>query len=136
MAVYAVIDWRNPVSLEYEEINGVLCNCYECSHSEFAENYGNPYVTPPVPDGWYLPFTKNEYKEHRRERYEAYIAWKALQADTQVRTKLRTRETDGADDQVELTSKPPTYFDISPRTGVHARWSIVNRSRNYAFRDE
>ncbi len=130
MAVNGEGLWFNPISGEYETVNGVYCSCYDCvKDSEiYADNVHQHRGS------WF--FSKNEYKRHRQERFQAYIKFERELADKKVRTKLRTRETGGEGDLVEQSSKPPTYFDISPRAGVHARWSTLNRARNYAFRDE
>lgn len=130
MAVNGEGLWFNPISGEYDTINGVYCSCYDCVRDSeiYADNVHQHRGS------WF--FSKNEFKAHRLDRFEAYIKFEKELADKKVRTMLRTWETDGAGDQVELSSKPPTYFDISHRSGVLARWSIRNRSKNYAFRDE
>lgn len=130
MAVIGEGLWYNPVSGMDEIVNGVYCSCYDCVRD--SEIYANNVHQHR--GSWF--FTKQEYKAHRRERLKAYIKFEKDLADKKVRTKLRTRETDAADGLVEQSSKAPTYFDISPRAGVSARWSVKNRSRNYAFRSE
>ncbi len=108
MARLAEIYWFNPVSGEDELVNGVICNCYECAHDPYAEHWTEKYDN--VPDGWYLSFTKSEYRLHQEERQKAYFAWKRLQAakDGMARTKEKTEA------EAVWEGRPvPTFFDIN-----------------------
>ena len=109
MAVSAEIEWFNPVNGVVELVNGVLCGCYECSRDEYAERYVQKF-TPGIPDGWYLPFTKNEYKRHQDDRRRAHYARKqnAATKDGMARTKEITEA------EAVWEGRPvPTFFDIN-----------------------
>ena len=108
VAVSAEIEWFNPVNGVVELVNGVLCSCYECRNDPYAERYVQKF-TPGIPDGWYLPFTKNEYKRHQDDRRRAYFARKKEQAakDGMARTKEITER------KAVWEGRPlPTFFDI------------------------
>ncbi len=108
MAVSAEIEWFNPVNGVVELVNGVLCSCYECRNDPYAEGYVQKY-TPTIPDGWYLPFTKNEYKRHQDDRRRSYFdrKQKAATKDGMARTKEITEA------EAVWEGRPvPTFFDI------------------------
>ena len=109
MAVSAEIEWFNPVNGVVELVNGVLCSCYECRNDSYAERYVQKF-TSGIPDGWYLPFTKNEYKRHLDHRRRSYWDRKqnAATKDGMARTKEKTEAA------LVWEGQPvPTFFDIN-----------------------
>ncbi len=58
-------EWFNPYSKQFETVEGVWCQCYECKRISSC-NWAGPEQN--------IFFTKNEYREHRNERRLAYEA--------------------------------------------------------------
>ena len=58
-------EWFNPYSEEYETVEGVWCQCWECKRITSC-NWAGPEKD--------VFFTKNEYRDHRNERRLAYEA--------------------------------------------------------------
>ena len=93
-------EWINPITGEFETVNGVWCTCYECKFEldGITENW----------DGGTF-YTKKQYAKHQKERRRAYFARKKEQAakDGMARTKEITER------MAVWEGRPlPTYFDI------------------------
>ncbi len=107
MAERAEVDWYNPITGEYEKVNGWRCNCFNCEQDAIlAGGYE-----------WYLggiPFSQKEYRQHLAERSQAYHAWKASRKPATVKPNMaHTKETGSEEDGVGLpSSSVPTFFDL------------------------
>ena len=92
--------WFNQLNNEVEAVNGVYCDCWDCT---FAVPYDQ------LIDGGVF-FTKSEYREHRKTRRRSYFdRKKSKQAakDGMARTKEITEA------EAVWEGRPvPTFFDI------------------------
>jgi hypothetical protein len=84
VAIPAEIDWLNPITGEIEIVNGVLCGCYECKG--IADNFYFDIEQHGI------PFTKSEYREHKRDRQKQYNEYIIRKAELQERA--HTKETE------------------------------------------
>lgn len=60
-------EWFNPISNQFETVEGVWCNCYDCRYDcEIAggRDFAHGHIF----------HTKNEYRRHQDERRLAYAA--------------------------------------------------------------
>ena len=88
--------WFNPLNNEVEMVNGVYCDCWDCT---FAVPHDQ------LVDGGVF-FTKSEYRSHKEDKRRAYFARRATK-DGMARTKEK-RETEAV-----WEGRPvPTFFDI------------------------
>ena len=91
--------WFNQISGEAELVNGVYCDCWDCT-----------FMIPhdQLIDGGVF-FTKSEYRKHKAERRRAYFDRKKSKAtkDGMARTKETTER------EAIWEGRPlPTFFDI------------------------
>lgn len=121
MAYLGEGDWINPITGEYETVNGVWCTCYECKFEldGITENW----------DGGTF-YTKKQYAEHQKERRRAYLARKKEQAtkDGMARTKERTEA------EAVWEGRPvPTFFDIKNGTWDNYEDPVHEFERLYGY---
>ncbi len=62
-------DWFNTISNQYETVEGVWCNCYDCRL--ICENAGGRAFAH-----GHIFHTKKEYRIHNNERRQSYEDWK------------------------------------------------------------
>jgi len=97
--------WFNPISKYAEKVNGVYCDCWDCT---FAVPHDQ------LVDGGVF-FTKSEYREHNKARRLAFFARKKSKQAAKD-GMARTKETTEA--ELVWEGQPvPTYFDIK-----HGKW--------------
>lgn len=93
--------WFNQYTNEVEVVNGVYCDCWDCT-------FMIPYDQ--LIDGGVF-YTKSEYKEHKEKRRRAYFDRKELlraAKDGMARTKEKTEM------EAIWEGRPiPTFFDIN-----------------------
>ena len=58
-------DWFNPISNQYETVEGVWCNCYDCRYD--CENAGGRAAAHQ-----HVFYSKSEYRTHKNERLQSY----------------------------------------------------------------
>ena len=58
-------DWFNPISNQYEIVEGVWCNCYNCRYD--CENAGGRAAAHQ-----HVFYSKSEYRTHKNERLQSY----------------------------------------------------------------
>ena len=96
-------EWFNPYSEEYETVEGVWCECWECKRITSC-NWAGPEKD--------VFFTKNEYREHRNERRLAYEARENNKIIRKQELKsAHTKETEALEGHGRPSSVP-TFFDI------------------------
>jgi hypothetical protein len=89
--------WFNPLNNEVEVVNGVYCECWDCT-------YAIPYDQ--LVDGGVF-YTKSEYRSHLKDKRRAYFARRAAK-DGMARTKEKTEA------EAVWEGRPvPTFFDIN-----------------------
>ncbi len=129
MAVSAVIDWLNPISGVVEEVNGVLCGCYECKNNPHAGFYVSKFSDNSA-DGWHVPFTKMEYKRHQDDRRRSYFDRKqnAATKDGMACTKEKTEA------ELVWEGQPvPTFFDIKYGKWINQEDPVHEFERLYGY---
>ncbi len=119
-------DWYNPYSKEFETVEGVWCECWECKRITSCDGAG------PEKDVF---FTKSEYREHRNERHLAYVARENEKTIREAEQKsARTKETEASAGHGRPAGVT-TLFDIE--TGImvpdpsiigSVRWETLWRS--------
>lgn len=112
--------WFNPISKNVESINGVYCNCWDCT-------YAVPHDQ--LVDGGVF-FTKSEYREHKETRRRAYFARQDLKRtkDGMARTKEKTEA------EAVWEGRPvPTFFDIKYGKWVNQEDPVHEFERLYGY---
>lgn len=112
--------WFNPISKNVEVVNGVYCNCWDCT---FAVPHDQ------LVDGGVF-FTKSEYREHKETRRRAYFARKESKAtkDGMARTKEKTEA------EAVWEGRPvPTFFDIKYGKWVNQEDPVHEFERLYGY---
>jgi len=62
-------EWFNTISNQFETVEGVWCNCYDCRF--ICENSGGRAFAH-----GHIFHTKKEYRRHKNERRQSYEDWK------------------------------------------------------------
>jgi len=83
-------EWFNTISNQFETVEGVWCNCYDCR--SICENAGGyAYVHG------HIFHSKNEYRIHKYERRQAYEDWKNKKIIRKQELKsAHTKETEAS----------------------------------------
>jgi len=122
-------DWYNPISNQFETVEGVWCNCYDCRYD--CENAGGRAFAH-----GHIFHSKYEYRRHQDERRLAYEAreYKKIirkQADT---LRGRTKETEASEGHGR-PSGVTTLFDLDtgnmvpdPAIDGSVRWETLWRA--------
>jgi hypothetical protein len=78
-------DWFNPISNQYETVEGVWCNCYDCRYD--CENAGGRAAAHQ-----HVFYSKSEYRKHKNERLQSYNEYIIRQAE--LKSIARPKETE------------------------------------------
>ena len=104
-------EWFNTISNKFETVEGVWCNCYDCR--VICENAGGRAAAH-----GHIFHTKNEYRRHKNERYQAYLDWEEKKKIRNEELKsAHTKETEALEGHGRPSSVP-TFFDV--KTGGKA----------------
>jgi hypothetical protein len=95
-------EWFNPYSEQYETVEGVWCQCYECKRMTSC-NWAGPEEN--------VFFTKSEYREHREERRQAYNAYIENKISNEELKSAHTKETEASEGHGR-PSGVTTLFDL------------------------
>ncbi len=112
--------WFNRDSAKLEAVNGVYCDCWDCT-------YAVPHDQ--LIDGGVF-FTKSEYREHKETRRRAYFARKLAQAtkDGMARTKEITEA-----EAVWEGRSVPTFFDIKYGKWINSEDPVHQFERLFGY---
>jgi hypothetical protein len=115
-------EWFNTLSNQFETVEGVWCNCYDCRL--ICENAGGRAFAH-----GHIFHTKKEYRRHNNERRQAYEDWQNKKIIRKQELKsAHTKETEalaGHGRPVNVT----TLFDLDtgnmvpdPKINGSVRW--------------
>jgi hypothetical protein len=121
-------EWFNRHSNQYETVEGVWCNCYDCRLiCEIAG--GRAFAHG------HVFHTKNEYRDHKRVRRQSYEDWKNKKIIRKQELKsAHTKETEALEGHGRPSSVA-TLFDLDtgnmvPHDRVYGsvRWETLWRA--------
>ncbi len=118
--------WFNPYSKQFETVEGVWCECWECKRITSC-NWAGPEKD--------VFFTKNEYRDHRNERRLAYEARENDKIIREQELKSACTKETGASSGHGRPDGVTTLFDLEtgnmvpdPSINGAVRWETLWRA--------
>lgn len=97
MAYIGEGDWFNPYTEQFETVEGVWCECYECKSDVHNQHEVAVF------------YTKAEFRVHQNERQKSYNEYTIRKAELQERA--HTKETEALEEHGR-SSSVTTRFDL------------------------
>ena len=94
-------DWFNPYTEQFETVEGVWCECYECKSDVHNQHEVAVF------------YTKAEFRVHQNERQKSYNEYTIRKAELQERA--HTKETEALEEHGRSSSDHsfrPTYWTV------------------------
>jgi hypothetical protein len=115
--------WFNPYSKQFETVEGVWCDCYECKSDVHNQHEVDVF------------YTKNEYRIHRDERRQAYYDWINNKTIREAELKAACTKETGASSGHGRPDGVTTLFDLvtgnmvpDPSINGAVRWETLWRA--------
>ena len=121
-------EWFNTISNQYETVEGVWCDCYNCRLD--CENAGGRAFAH-----GHIFHSKNEYRRHQDERRQAYYDWKNKKTIREAELKAACTKETGASSGHGRPDGVTTLFDLEtgnmvpdPSINGAVRWETLWRA--------